>query len=63
MLGQKEVTQMPDKTIKATYQLKYDCKGSRRYATEGEDFPIKDVYVLRPWCNEVKEFELTIKAK
>ena len=54
---------MPDKTIKATYQLKYDCKGSRRYATEGEDFPIKDVYVLRPWCNEVKEFELTIKAK
>ena len=51
------------KTIKAVYVLKYDCKGSRRYATENEDFPIKDVYVSRPWCNEVKTFELTIKTE
>ena len=54
---------MPDKTIKAVYKLKYDCKGSRRYSTENEDFPIKDVYVLRPWSNKVDEFELMIKVK
>lgn len=55
---------MPEeKTITATYKLKYDCKGSRRFATEDEDFPIKDVYILRPWSNEVKELEITIKVK
>lgn len=57
------MTSKTGKTIKAAYVLKYDCKGSRRYATENEDFPIKDVYVLRPWCNEVKAFELTIKTE
>lgn len=54
---------MPDKTIKAVYKVKYDCKGSRRYSTEDENFPIKDVYVTRPWSSKVDEFELTIKAK
>ena len=53
---------MPDK-MEATYVLKYDCKHSKRYMTENQDFPIKDVYVLKPWCDEVESFVLTIKAK
>jgi len=53
---------MPDK-MEATYVLKYDCKHSKRYMTEDEDFPIKDVYVLKPWSDEVKSFVLTIEAK
>jgi len=52
---------MPDK-MEATYVLKYDCKHSKRYETKDEDFPIKDVYVLKPWSNEVKSFTLTIEA-
>lgn len=54
---------MADRVIKAVYRVKYDCKGSRRYSTEDEDFPIKDVYALRPWSSKVNEFELMIKAK
>ena len=53
---------MPKK-IEATYKLKYDCKGSRRYETQNDEFPIKDVYVLRPWSNNVEEFTLSINVK
>ena len=50
-------------SIRATYKIKYDCKGSRRYGCTDDDFPINDVYVKRPWSNEVKEFELVIVPK
>lgn len=54
---------MPDK-MEATYVLKYDCKHSKRYYTkEDTDFPIKDVYVLKPWCDKVEKFTLTIEAE
>lgn len=51
---------MPKKTLTAEYILKYDCKNSRRYTTSDENFPIKDVYVQRPWSNDIEKFELEI---
>lgn len=53
---------MSDKTMTAVYKPKYDCKHSRRFATEDKDFPIRDVYMLKPAAASVEEFELTIKV-
>ena len=54
---------MPEKRISAEYTPKYDCKSSRRYTTKDEDFPIQDVYVKRPWCNNIEKFELEITVE
>ena len=51
---------MAKKEIKALYKIKYDCKNSKRYETADDNFPIRDVYVKRPWSNHVDEFELTL---
>jgi len=52
-----------DKSITAVYKVKYDCKGSVRFTTDNENFPISDVYVLRPFSTDVKELTLTLTVK
>ena len=51
------------KITTATFKLKYDCKGSRRYATTDEDFPIQDIYLKRPFSNDLDELEVTLTVK
>ena len=51
------------KEVTATFKLKYDCKGSRRYNTTDEDFPIQDIYLKRPFSNGVEELEMTLTVK
>jgi hypothetical protein len=51
------------KEVTAAFRIKYDCKGSRRYTTDNEDFPIQDVYIKRPFSTEVEELEITLKVK
>lgn len=55
--------QVADKSITAVYKVKYDCKGSVRFTTDNENFPISDVYVLRPFSTDVKELTLTLTVK
>lgn len=54
---------MAEKKRSALYVIKKECKGSRRFETKDEHFPIRDVYVERPWCDDVQEFELEITKK
>lgn len=49
--------------MKALFTLKYDCKHSRRYETDDEKFPIKDVYVQRPFCDGKDKIEIEIKEE
>lgn len=47
----------------ATFKLFKDCIGSRRYRTTDENFPIRDIYVQRPYANSKLELTLTIKSE
>ena len=47
---------------KSLFLVKYDCKHSRRYVAGDKDFPVQDVYVKRPWSNNVEEFEMEISV-
>ena len=49
--------------VTALFKVKYDCKGSRRYGTDDEEFPIGDIYVKRPFANDQEELEITILVK
>jgi len=50
---------MPE-TKTATFRWKYDCKGSRRFECTDDDFPLRDVYLKRPYADKVQEFEMEI---
>ena len=52
-----------EKAIKEKFELAYDCKHSRRYNPKDKDFVVGSIYVKRPWCDGVNEFELTITPK
>lgn len=45
----------------ATFKLFKECGGSRRFRTTDEDFPIRDIYVKRPYANTKLELTLTIE--
>ena len=49
--------------MKATFKLLKDCKHSRRFQCADKDFPVKDIYVARPWADRRNEFVLEIKEE
>ena len=49
--------------MKATFEKAYDCKHSTRFKTKDEDFPIKDVYVKKPYSNGKEKIEIEIKEE
>jgi len=42
------------------FEVEKECKWSRRYAPVSEEFPIKSIYVSRPFANDNETLEIVI---
>ena len=42
------------------FEVEKECKWSRRYAPVNEEFPIKSIYVSRPFANDNETLEIVI---
>jgi hypothetical protein len=38
-------------------------KHSRRFKCVTEDFPVRDIYVMRPECNNIKRLKMTLEVE
>jgi len=49
--------------LKATFKIYQEKKHSRRFRTENEGFPVRDIYLKREFSDLFDEVEMTLEGK
>ncbi len=49
--------------MESKFKLYQEKKNSRRFRAQDDDFPIRDVYVMKPWSKERNSFVMELKGE